>query len=257
MMSTQFLCAAEPLPAAFKGVGVSENIGGQVPLDITLTESNGSVLQTKAFFQGQEPVVLVLAYYSCPMLCNMVVSGVSDAMSKLPFNAGDRYRVVVVSFDPSDTPSKAETFSHKYKELVGGHAVGNGFRFFVGSQAETRRLADSVGFHYNYNPKTKEYAHGASIFFLTPEGKISRYLYGIEFRPADFKLAVLEASDRKQVSTTEKLLLFCYGYDSHARGYGLVAVNIMKIGGLVTILVLGLALFGLNRKYKDRSKRHG
>lgn len=254
MAATVLTRAAEPLPAAFESVGVSENLGAKIPDDIQLVDASGNRVSGKSIFSSGKPTVLVMAYYTCPMLCSLVVTGVVDAANAIPFWVGDRYNIVVVSFDPSDTTSNAQRFSESYFKQVKRLRAPEGLRFLVGDEKQVRRLANTVGFGYKYNEKTGEYAHNAAIFFIAPDGTVSRYLYGVEFKPKDFRLGILEASDRKQVSTTEKFLLYCYGYDSHARGYGLVATNVMKLGGIVTIVVLGLSLVWLNFKYKDRKK---
>ncbi|NBV82574.1 SCO family protein [bacterium] len=245
------------LPADVASAGISENIGAQVPLNVILTDSEGNKVISKDWFKDGRPVVLVMAYYSCPMLCNMVLTGVADAVKTMPGNVGEKYRIITVSIDPSDTPESARKFSSKYIGAVGNKVKNNGWEFLVGSESEVKRIGDAVGFRYKYIPRNKEYAHGAGIMVLTPDGKLSRCLYGIEYKPRDFKLAILEASDRRLVSTTERIMMFCYAYDSHSQGYALVAVNIMKLGGIVTVIVLGGAIIWLNFKYKDRKKYHG
>jgi protein SCO1/2 len=249
--------APSVLPADVREAGISENIGGQIPLDATFTDSSGSKISMTELFSDGRPVVLVMAYYNCPMLCNLVLTGVADAVKSTPGNVGERYRIVTVSIDPSDTPESARKFSSRYVGAVGNKVKENGWRFLVGSESEVKRVGDAVGFRYKYLPKTKEFAHGAAIMILTPEGKVSRYLYGIDYKPKDFKLAILEASNRRLVSTTDKVVMFCYAYDPNARGYALVAMNIMKLGGIVTVIVLGLAIVWLNFTTKNRRKNHG
>ncbi len=256
-MSVGLVTAAEPLPSEFRSVGVSENLGAQIPKDIRLIDQDGLSIGSDRLFNSGKPTVLVMAYYNCPMLCSMVVTGVVEAVNAIPLQIGDRYNVVVVSFDPSDTTGNAKRFSESYFKQIKGRHSKDGFRFLVGQEADVRRLADAIGFGYKFNEKTGEYAHNAAIFFIAPDATISRYLYGVEFKPSDFRLSILDASDRKQVSTAEKLLLYCYGYDSHTKGYSLVATNVMKLGGIVTIIVLGLSLVWLNFKYKDRKSHHG
>ncbi len=245
------------LPAELTDSGITEKLGSQFPLDGVLTDSTGATVSSKALFSDGKPVVLVLAYYNCPMLCNLVLTGVADAVSRNPSIAGERYRIITLSIDPSDTPESAAAFSKKYLADVDGKVTQNGWQFLVGSQQTVKRIADSVGYGYKYLPDSGEFAHGAGIIVLTPEGKVSRYLYGIEFKPRDFKLAILEASHRKLVTTTEKVVMYCFKYDPNSKGYALVAVNIMKLGGLVTIIVLGGAIVWLNIKHKDQKNHHG
>lgn len=254
---TPLFAADTTLPEEVKNAGISEKLGGQVPLDVVLTDSSGVTVSTKTLFDGDHPVVLVMAYYNCPMLCNLVLSGVASAVSNNSLVAGDRYRLITISIDPADTPDTATAYKKRYTEMAGRQLQADGWDFLIGDEASVRKIGNAVGFGYQYVEETKEYAHGAAIMILTPEGKISRYLYGIEFKPRDFKLALLEASDRKFVSTTEKVVMYCFAYDPHSRGYALVAVNIMKLGGLITVIVLGGFIIWPNLKHKDRGNNHG
>ncbi|NBV41705.1 SCO family protein [bacterium] len=244
--------AADPLPRELNGVGIKEHLGAMIPTDAVLTDSEGQTVSTSELVNGKQPIVLVFAYYTCPMLCNLVLTGVQDAVGKTALVPGERYRIITISIDPKDTTENAKGFKEKYTGPLKNKIKNDGWRFFVGPDAEVRKVADAVGFNYAYNPRSKEYAHAAGIIVLTPEGKISRYLYGIEFKPTQFKLAVLEASDRKIISVFEGVLLFCYNYDAHARGYALVASNVMKVGGFVTVVALAGLLVWLNLRYKDR-----
>jgi protein SCO1 len=236
----------EDIPASLKEVGIVEALESSVPLDTPFYNAQGDVVLLKQFFNKDKAVILNLAYYNCPMLCHLVTGGLANGMQALSFPLGSKFDIVTVSIDPRDTQETAVSFQNKYhKQVLLGDRKD--WSFLYGSQPSIQALADSVGFHYKFNDKTGEFAHSAGIIILTPDGKVSSYLYGIEFRPFDLKLAVLGAINKKFTSTVDRVLLFCYNYDPQSRKYVLYAEKLMRIGGVITLIFL-IGLFLKLRK---------
>ena len=228
---------AEPLlPPQLAGVGVVEQLGRKVDLGLTFVNENGKVVKLGDFFHPGRPVILNLVYYSCPMLCTLVLNGQTSAMSKIPWTPGQEYEVVTISIDPTETFELARQKKAGYIEELG--RGGAGWHFLTDLDGHVKKLAEQVGFHYNYDEKIRQYAHQAAIMILTPDGTVSRYLYGIDFRPRDVRLALTEASEGKFSLSVDRLLLFCYHYDPLARSYVPFAANVMKAGGVLVVLML-------------------
>ena len=224
------------------GIDVKEHLGGKIPLDLTFVNDSGRTVRLAEYFRPGRPVLLVLAYYNCPMLCTLVLNGVADVMKKVAWQPGKEYQVVTVSIDPRESDTLAALKRTRYLEYLGRPGSAEGWRFHVGSEDQIRKLADAIGFEYFYMEDRKEYAHPAAIYVLTADGTISRYLYGIQFNERDVRLAVLEASEGKIGSTVDRLLLYCFHYDPDAKGYVVLATNVMKLGGLATLLIFGVFL---------------
>lgn len=240
--------ATETVPDAFRQSGIKERLGMSLPLQGTLIDATGSPHRVSSLISPFKPTILVFAYYTCPMLCNLVLTGLQDAIKASGPLWADRFQVLTISIDPSDTPEHALAFQNQYTKALPNPAQ---WRFFTGDAATVRQLADAVGFGYHYDTRSKEYAHAAGLMFLAPGGVVSRYLYGIEFKKKDFELAILEVSDRKQVSTFEKVMLFCYNYDPDRRGYAVHARNLMKVVAALFVLALGTTMWRLNLKRKE------
>jgi protein SCO1/2 len=189
------------------------------------------------------PVVLALVYYECPMLCTQVLSGIDGSLTALSFSAGKEFDIVVVSFDPGETPAIAaerrKTFLNRYRR-DGAEA---GVAFLTGRQEAITRLADAVGFRYAYDQEIDQFAHPAAITVLTGDGRVSRYLYGIEFAPRDLKLGLVEASEGRIGTAVDSLLLFCYHYDPESGKYGMAIMNFIRLGGVLTVVGLGAFIF--------------
>ena len=221
-------------------IDVIEHLGAQIPLDVKLTDSQGQTHQLKDYYDGEKPVVLILAYYHCPMLCNLVLDGVTRALYSVRLKFGEDYRVLTISIDPRDTPQDALQKKESMLKRLQEPPDSDGWEFLVGEEKEVKRLADAVGFQYFFVEEKNQYAHPAVIMLTDGTGKLSRYLYGIEYRANDIKLGLLEAAQGKIGSTTDKILLFCFHYDPDAKGYVLFASNLMKAGGALTLAFLGL-----------------
>ena len=233
----------EDNPVEMQGIDIVENLGGQVPLDLTFVNESGDTVQLGSYFQQDKPVLFSLVYYECPMLCTLVLNGLSNGISKLDWVPGEEYQMVSVSIDPRETPKLAADKKHRYlEELQKEEMSEDGWAFLVGSQDQIEKLADALGFKYFYVEERDQYAHPAAAYLLTSDGRISRYLYGIEFKPNDLKLGLLEASEGKIGTTIDKLLLYCFHYDPSEKSYVVFAQNVMKLGGAVTLLILGVFL---------------
>ncbi|PWB73659.1 SCO family protein [candidate division GN15 bacterium] len=231
-----------------KGVGITEHLGSRIPTDLKFTDDHGRNVTLGEYFGDGKPVVLDLVYYDCPMLCTYVLNGVTTAAKQLPWTPGKEYRLVTISINPREHADLAAAKKAIYLHELGKPGAESGWSFLVGDSTQSRALADALGWQYYYDAKIKEYVHTAATFVLTPNGTISRYLYGIEYKPQDLKLALLEASEGKIGNTIDKLVLYCFHYDPNAKGYVLFAQNVMKIGGAVAVVVLGLFLLLLWRR---------
>jgi protein SCO1/2 len=248
---------ANAMPAALQAVGIDERLGAQLPLDVRLVDHEGREQPLRESFGRGRPVILTLGYYGCPMLCGMVLNGLSDGLKALPFEPGKDFDIVTVSIDPAEGPELAAEKRKSFHEVLGRDPALPGWSFHTATAEESRRLADAVGFRYHWDEKTKQWAHASAIFVITPDGRISRYLYGIEYPAATLRLALLEAGEGKLGTTGEKLLLYCFRYDAAAGSYVFFAANVMKLGGLLTMLGLGgflLHLWRGNRRRRDEVK---
>ena len=241
---------------ALRNIDIVEHSGDKLPLDVVLTDDAGRTTTLGAYFDGKKPVIVVMAYYTCPMLCSMVLNGVAQTASQLDWVPGKDYTIVTVSIDPTETASLAAAKKVNYIKSMNMPEAANGWTFCVAEESQSKKLADALGFKYYYDEDLKQYAHAAAIYIITPEGEISRYLYGIEFKKQDFRLALLEASEGKIGTTIDRILLYCYHYDPAAGGYVMMATNVMKLGGAVTlaVLVVFLGIFWL-REWRRRHLR--
>jgi protein SCO1/2 len=243
-------------PAELEGVDIVEHLNDPLPRDAVFRDTEGATVHLGDYFDGKRPTVFVFAYHSCPMLCSLVLDATAKALAGVPWTVGDEFDVVSVSIDPKDTP---ETATKKRAQVVGGYAraKGNprGWHFLVGDEADIRKVTEAIGFKYNYDARQKQYAHPAAIYVLTPLGHIARYLYGVQFDPNDVRLALLEATEGRSISTTERILLYCYHYDPQGRHYSLVAMNVMRLGGLLTVVLLGglLGILWARERHRKRA----
>lgn len=237
---------AASLPKILEGVGIQQHIGSRIPLDGSFVDETGKPVTLRNYF-GKVPVVLILAYYRCPMLCGRVMSGATSAFKKLNLQIGDDFRVLTVSFDPTDTPEIAATSKQTYMQQYGDPKAVDGWHFLVGKQPAIKALADAMGFKYNYDPKTGMFAHASGIVVLTPDGQLSQYFYGVGFVDRDLRLALVQSSQNKLGSLSDQILLFCCTYDPGTGAYHALISRILQLAGAFTILVIGLGLFFLNR----------
>jgi protein SCO1/2 len=243
--------AGEQTPHELEGVKVSEHLGAQLDLDLQFTAEDGYQHSLREYFQAGRPVILNLVYYTCPMLCNLVLNGQVAALRKIDSTPGKEFEIVTISIDPTENYAIAR--SKKATYLASYERPAPGWHFLTDYNGSTARLASQIGFNYKLDEKTGQYAHAAVIFVITPEGKVSRYLYGINFKPFDIRMALAEAAKGKFGSSIESFLLYCFHYDPVARSYTLFARNVMRIGGFFTLLILGLILFRLWRRDRAHS----
>jgi len=236
-------------------INVSEHLGEYVPGNTVLYNEQGEKVLLKEYFNEERPVVFVFAYYECPMLCTLVLNGLSDAINAMNWPAGERYSIVTVSIDSAETPALARQKKETYTGSVSDTTLRDRWHFLTADQPSIDSLTTAMGFEYFYDEERDEFAHPAVLFILTPEGKIARHLYGIQYTPNDVKLALLEASDGKVGNTFERILLYCYHYDANANSYVLFAGNVMRLGGVLTIAVLGLFLGTLWVKEKRKKQK--
>jgi protein SCO1/2 len=245
-------------PALLEEVRLEEKLGSPIPLDARLEDGSGRPFQLRQAFDGKHPVVLALVYYDCPMLCGLMLGGMAKAMRENGLELGKDYQAVTVSFDPAEKPIQGAERRRGYLQSMGKTDAGTEWPFLVGPGETTLAIADAVGFHYKRDPITGEWAHVAAIFVLTPDGKVSRYLYGIEYPPKDFRLAVVEAADGRVGTSFDRLLLTCYRYDPASRKYEPYALGFVRAGGLVALVGLaGLigALVWRERRTRTRARQ--
>jgi protein SCO1/2 len=243
-------------PMELRDVDVVEHLGLPLPLDTTFKDTTGNTVHLGDFFDHKRPVAFVFAYHSCPMLCSLVLDAVTRGLGDVPWTVGKEFDVVSISIDPNDTPESA---TKKRDQIVAKYGRGTNpaaWHFLTGDEKNIRRVTDAVGFQYHYDERQKQYAHPAAMYLLTPDGRIARYLYGIEFKSSDIRLALLEASEGRSISTTEKLILYCYHYDPQGKKYSLVAINVMRIGGGLTALIFGtfLTVMWMRERRKRRAQ---
>lgn len=256
-----FLAGAGLLEASYarplltKGVTIEQKLNSQLPLDLTFrNEANQPVALWKYF--GDKPVIVSLVYYTCPSLCPMSLHETVATMKRISLTAGRDYNVVVVSFNPKDTPQQAAETKAKYQAEFGNPAAFDaGWHFLTGDQASIQSLTDAVGFRYRWDNKTQQFVHAGGIMVATPDGKMSKYFYGIDYAPADVRMALVDASQHKIGSAVDYVLLFCFHYDATQGRYTLAIVNILKIAGGLTIAMLAGLLFLLMRNDKDKNTR--
>jgi len=249
---------AASLPMMVQGVGIDQNLNAQIPLELTFKDENGQLVRLGQYFR-EKPVVLALVYYECPGLCDLVLNGLTHAMEQISLNLGSDYQVITASFNPKDTwqlaHAKKANYIEKYNRAGALASAQAGWHFLTGDQASIKSLADTVGFHYNYDPISKQFAHASGIFVLTPEGKIARYFYGIEYKPRDFRLGLVEASANKIGSPADQVLLFCYHYDPMTGKYGMPIQRVTQVLGTATALSLFGFVFVMLRR--ERHQHHG
>lgn len=238
-------------PKELDGVGVTEHLDAQVPLDLEFADADGRPTTLGDLFDEGRPVILTLNYSDCPRLCSVQLNALVDAIRKMDWNLGDQYQIVTVSIDPTELPERAKLTKQKYLRAYGRPGAAGGWRFLVGSETNIKKLTDMVGFDYAFDGK--EYLHVAVLFVCTPEGRVSRYLYGVDYDPQTLRLSMVEAGEGKIGSSMDQILLYCFHYDSASGRYGPAAFRLMRIGGLLTVVVLGtmLSVYWLREKRKS------
>jgi protein SCO1/2 len=246
--------AQEPLPQdLIQEVKFEQNLNVQLPLELQFTDSTGQSVHLGDYFNKDKPVILSLGYYECPMLCALARNGLFESLQELEFSVGDEFEVVIVSIDPEETPEIAETKRRVSMMSYGRSMADEGWNFLVGDDEAIKRLADTIGFKYTYDPNIDEYVHPSGIMIVTPQGRVSKYLYGINYPARDMRLALVEASADKIGSPVDQFLLTCYHYDPVEGKYTLFITNIIRMVGITTVVIIALILSIL--LYRERHKK--
>jgi protein SCO1 len=234
-------------PQALEGVGIDEQLNRVLPLDDPFLDDKGRPVRLRDYFQGERPVILSLNYADCPLLCQLQLQGLVTSLRDLDWNAGTEFSVLSVSIDPSETWQQASLAKRRHLQGYGRPGTAAGWNFLTGRQENIQKLADAVGFRYRYVADRGEYAHTAALILCTPDGRVSRYLYGVEYPAQTVRLSLVEAAEGRIGSTVDRVLLFCFHYDAESGRYGPSARRLMQLGGFLTVavLVLGLAPYWL------------
>ena len=238
-----------------KRVGVDEHLGAQLPLDLTFTDQTGKTVRLGDYFDGERPVFLTFAYHRCKTLCGMVLGAVEKVAELQPWTMGKEYTSLTISFDPSDTPAMAAETRKKMLAKYGRYEGDGGWNFLTGDEASIEKVTKAVGFRYFYDEVEQQFAHPAVYMLVSPDGKIVRYLYGLELKSNDVRIGLLDASHGKQVSTVDRILLYCYCYNPATHGYALVGWRVMQVGAGLTLLFLGVFFFIMWRGERWRARR--
>ena len=241
-------------PPGLFDVGVDEHLDAQVPLDTQFLDSTGKAVRFGDYIDGKRPVVLILAYHTCKTLCSFVQNAVLDAAKNIQWTIGDEYDVVTLSIDSHDTVKVAAEKKAAMDAAYGRHDAVKGWHYLVGTDENSKRVADAVGWKF-HKDIDGNIAHPAAVMLLKPNGKVARYLYGIEFTPNDLRLGLLEASEGKSITTAERILLYCYHYDPANRKYALLATHVMQLGGALTLLIVGFFIGGFWLRERRKSKK--
>jgi protein SCO1/2 len=235
------------IPPAVAQLAFDQKPGSQVPLDATFHNEEGKTVRLGDFV-SRRPVILVLAYYRCPQLCTLVLNGLLDGLKGVPYRPGAEFEVVIVSFDPRETPELAAAKKSHYLESYGRRGAEKGWHFLTGDKDQIDRLANAVGFHYAFDDKHDRYNHPSGVTTLTPEGRISRYLFGIRFLSRDLKLGIVEASEGRVGSIVDQMMLFCFHYDQETGAYSFAIKNAVRAGGVLTVIGIGIMVYRLRRR---------
>lgn len=240
--------AAEKTPRELEDIGIEEHLGAKINLDLQFMNESGTLVPLKSYFSKGKPVLMALVYYECPSLCQILLSGLNQSLQDLKWNVGDQFDVVAISINPTETSDLAAAKKESHREAYARPGTEEGWHFLVDHEGAVKTLADELGFRYKYDTESQQYAHAAAIMILTPEGKISRYLYGVGFDPKTLKLALMEGAEGRIGSVIDKVILFCHAYDPKTHRYALIATRLMSLGGLLTVLFLCVTIGGFHWK---------
>ena len=254
LASASLMYAQYGRPTITKGITIEQKLNAPVPLDLVFHDEAGRAVPLRSFF-GEKPVVLSLVYFRCPSLCPMSMHETVMTLRRVSFVPGRDYNVVIVSFDPSDTPQMATEKKAYYAKEFARPGFDNGFHFLTGSQDAVSRLAKAVGFGYRWDKATQQFVHAGGIMVATPDGKMSRYFYGIDYAPADVRMALVDGSQNKIASPVDYVLQFCFHYDWVQGKYSLAIINVLKIAAAITLLCLaGLISLLLRQERKQKTR---
>ena len=244
----------ESLPKELEGVGVTEKLENQIPLDLEFKDSNGKRVKLEQYFDGERPMLLTLNYSNCPMLCSLQLNGLFDALKEMRWDIGDQFEMITVSIDPLETTDRARLTKQKYLKGYRRAGAAEGYHCLTGRDEDIKKLAHEVGFRYKYVPDTRQYVHQAVTMVLTPDGRVSRYLYGVKYDPQTIRFSLIDASEGKAATTVDRIIMFCFHYDAEKGRYGPAAFRLMQVGGGFTVLVLGGAIWVYRRRERKKAR---
>lgn len=239
------------LPAALQEVRIEQKLDHQLPLDLVFRDESGQEVKLGQYF-GKKPVVLAFVYYDCPMLCTQILNSMVTSFRVLPFQVGKEFDVITVSFDPRETSALASAKKKVYVDYLPEKmraGASEGWHFLTGDQASIDKLTETAGFYYRYDEATKQFAHASAIMLTTPQGKLSRYFYGVDYSARDLRLGLIESADNRIGSPVDQLLLYCYHYDPATGKYGAAVMRVMRVAGVLTLLGIIAMLFLLKPRY--------
>lgn len=237
VMGHQTGIVASNVPPQFKAVTFAQRLNQQMPLDAKLKDETGRTVELREYFNGK-PVVLSFVYFQCPMLCTQTLNGISSALKALPFTPGEEFEIVLVSFDRRDTPEAANAKKRAHLQHWNTTQTAAGWHFLTADEDTIRRLTSAAGFTYQWDEPTGQYAHVSGLLTLTPDGRLSRYFYGVEYSPRELRLALVESGQGRIGSPVEELLLYCFQYDPTTGRYGYVVMNLVRLGGALTVAIV-------------------
>jgi protein SCO1 len=240
-------------PTVLSKIGLDQRLNEQVPLTLRFRDESGQEVRLDRYFSSGKPVILALVYYECPMLCNQVLNGLVTSIKTISFNVGKEFEIVTVSFDPREKPEVAGAKKTEYIKSYSRPGAENGWHFLTGDEDQIKQLTEAVGFRYAWDEQTNQFAHASGIMVLTPQGKLARYFYGVEYSAKDLRLGLVEASENKIGSPVDQLLLFCYHYDPSTGKYGAVVMSFIQLGGILT--VIGIVFLVLFLRYKESKSK--
>jgi len=245
---------ANTRPPRLENVGIEQHLDAQIPPDLGFRDETGEPVKLGDYF-GRKPLILNLVYYNCTMLCGEALAGLASAMRLVKFDVGKEFDVITVSFDPRETPEMAAAKKKDYVGRYGRPNAAAGWHFLTGQPESINALTKAVGFQYQYDAKSNQYAHATAIMVLTPQGRISRYFYGVDFPPKDLRMGLVEASQNKIGNTVDAVLLYCYHYDPETGKYGAMIANILRLAAAATILFIGGLIFILWRLDRSATRK--
>jgi protein SCO1 len=243
---------AGSMPAALKDVDFAPQLNARIPLDVAFRDESGQPVQLRSYFNGK-PVILGFVYYQCPMLCMQVMDGIVSTLKVVTFTAGQQYEVVIISFDPAETPAMA---SAKKRDIVAQYrrpGAENGWHFLTGESGAISQVTRAGGFHFAWDPETKTWVHASGILLMTPEGRISRYFYGIDYAPRDMRLGLIEAAAGNIGTPIDKVILYCYHFDPATGKYSAAILDVIRLGGILTVALIAFFIFLFLRREKIAS----
>ena len=243
------------MPEALKSVGIEQKLGAQLPLDTQLKDEAGNLVKLGSFFGTGRPVIVAFVYYECPMLCNQVLNGLTGSLKGMSFNAGKEFDVVAISFDEReyDKPELAKNKKASYMDRYGRPGTEKGWHFLTGTKESIDQVTSAAGFSFKWDAKSDQFAHAAGVMIATPDGNLSRYLYGIDYSPKDLKFGIMESAESRVGNPVEKLLLYCFHYDPATGKYGLAILRVLRLAAIATVLGLGAMGFVFWRRNKRKA----